>query len=665
VASARSCVFLNEALHLADELLDTARWHGDRCNWPEVDADSGAITPLGRGLYNGAHGITLFLTELYRVVRDERVRTAASGAMATCEDMEARAPAATSSFFGGKVGWAYLCARHFLATGDEQWRSRALEVVRDGIGGLEVDRGLDVVGGGAGAIPALLAIDEALGVSMGTQWAVALAAHLIDTCSIRPDGYCWFSSEPFPTAGDALTGFAHGASGFAMAFLLLANARGDDRFRYAAEQALKYERRHYDSELRNWRDLRHPLFSEARRTDSVDALKARARSNEQPTHPEAVCGVAWCHGAAGMAVPRAYAYRLLQDPRWLTEAHVALVTTHDVLRTGDRSDCLCHGFLGNVECAITTSRLLRRLDIESSVRHLAAERITRRRSGADPWRSGSLSNARDCGLMLGVAGMAYQCLRLADASTPSLLFPSVTRTVSHVLRTPASYSAAKAAHTRRFLAHTLQSLGSGPRSARLTHQLEQLEPPTALRTCRRILRRRDNWLHGATTVRALGIDLERAFVEGHRASRIDMQWHRWRSPNWEDAKIRSLVVSHGPRVALHGSSSEVTNSRDVLQREWITYQTIDHVEHRPIGRLTYVILRLAYTPMTINALATATLSSFAKEDQAKADVVTAVWQQLEHLYSTGILNAVVHKRDSERWPAPLVFHHSPTVGEPT
>jgi hypothetical protein len=72
--------------------------------------------------------------------------------------------------------------------------------------------------------------------------------------------------------------------------------------------------------------------------------------------------VAWCHGAAGIALARLRAYELTQLPVLKHEAEVALETTfvhtEAVLRSGAGSYSLCHGLLGNAETLETGYRIL-------------------------------------------------------------------------------------------------------------------------------------------------------------------------------------------------------------------------------------------------------------------------------------------------------------------
>ncbi|MDT9110983.1 lanthionine synthetase LanC family protein, partial [Escherichia coli] len=78
------------------------------------------------------------------------------------------------------------------------------------------------------------------------------------------------------------TGFSHGSSGVALALLQLHEITGEDFFLKGAEGGFNYERQSFDISQQNWPDFRAGV--------STTAAK--------------VCGLAWCHGAPGIALSR-------------------------------------------------------------------------------------------------------------------------------------------------------------------------------------------------------------------------------------------------------------------------------------------------------------------------------------------------------------------------
>src|SRR5690606_15068344 len=123
----------------------------------------------------------------------------------------------------------------------------------------ESDDRLDVIGGAAGAIPALLWIARAFDWEDAQAMALRMGEHLLKHAVREPFGWSW------PTPGlnvRNLTGFGHGTAGIGLALLELA-ATGDGRFRHAGEQAFQYERRFLDLERGNWPDFRDGALGNA------------------------------------------------------------------------------------------------------------------------------------------------------------------------------------------------------------------------------------------------------------------------------------------------------------------------------------------------------------------------------------------------------------------
>jgi lantibiotic modifying enzyme len=194
-----------------------------------------------------------------------------------------------------------------------------------------------------------------------------------------------------------LAGFSHGAAGIAWALLELAGATGNQRYRAAARQAIDYERGLYSPEAHNWPDLRGAELS------SGDA---------------APFVVAWCHGAAGIGLARSRALQHLNDPKLGDEIDVALNTT--LTRGFGGSHCLCHGDMGNLDLLLEAGQALNDRGWRAQADRLAAmivDSIDR-----DGWVCGGPGAVEMPGLMLGLAGIGYQMLRLAEPDrVPSVL----------------------------------------------------------------------------------------------------------------------------------------------------------------------------------------------------------------------------------------------------
>jgi lantibiotic modifying enzyme len=133
--------------------------------------------------------------------------------------------------------------------------------------------------------------------------------------------------------------------------------------------------------------------------------------------------VYWCHGAAGIALSRLRAWQLLRDANLLTEAFAALATVEKHSASLDNFS-LCHGQGGNADVLIHASQVLGEeswLKAADAFAEEGLERFERRRK---PWPCGLPDGNETPDLMLGLAGIGYFYLRLADpAHVPSVLLP--------------------------------------------------------------------------------------------------------------------------------------------------------------------------------------------------------------------------------------------------
>ena len=156
-----------------------------------------------------------------------------------------------------------------------------------------------------------------------------------------------------------------------------------------------YEHRLYAPEEGNWPDLR-------------------------PGRQSPRGGVlAWCHGAPGIGLARLL---LLDAVPTFAEARgdVELAVATTLARGELWNASLCHGSLGNAELLLAASER-GRPELLSTARAWAGRALERRRH-AGSWSTGVPFRSPEPGLLLGLAGIGYQLLRVADPrSVPSLL----------------------------------------------------------------------------------------------------------------------------------------------------------------------------------------------------------------------------------------------------
>lgn len=131
---------------------------------------------------------------------------------------------------------------------------------------------------------------------------------------------------------------------------------------------------------------------------------------------------AWCHGAPGIGLSRLRAFELTNDESFRREAEVAVKTTSGELRKRTSSSfCLCHGSSGNSELLLSASEALKDGECRNLIETIALEAAFDHRHD-EHWLCGIPGGGETPNLMLGIAGIGYQFLRLYDSrSNPSVL----------------------------------------------------------------------------------------------------------------------------------------------------------------------------------------------------------------------------------------------------
>jgi type 2 lantibiotic biosynthesis protein LanM len=401
---------IEQAVKLGEWFERTAFRDGSDLIWIALDMRDGfwSLYPCSEDLYSGVPGIALFLAHLGWVSDQERFVSLARRGMTTLLEKLEAAPGQVP-FIGLYQGWgsAIAALAHVGAvTGDEATLVAAERLVPRVGERIEHDRVLDVVGGAAGAIAALLALHRVSASSAALEAAMRGGEHLLASARRSAHGVFWLTE----LGGDEpLSGFAHGASGIAAALSRLAIATGDRRFLEAALVGLAFER---------------------------EAMRATAGSDRvgirDATHTRFEPGT-WCYGAPGTGFARLTALDAIEalDPR--NEHRAALRADVDeaiaiTLEHGfGRSHCLCHGDLGNLDFLIEAERRLPdralRIPIDQITSSVLAD------CSRHGWRCGTAAGLVSPALMNGLAGIGYGLLRVADPERiPSVLAMEPPRT---------------------------------------------------------------------------------------------------------------------------------------------------------------------------------------------------------------------------------------------
>jgi len=304
--------------------------------------------------------------------------------------------------YDGRVGVAYAAVRVSRLVGDRSLQDAARAVLSDVVRSA-LDRPLlDVISGAAGAAPALLVLAEWLSESRLVSAACELGDSLLRSATRGAAGWSWRDSEPDAGIRPNLTGLAHGAAGIGWSLLELHHATGEPRFRDGAMEAFRYEESWYRREEENWPDFRE-----------LDGDPAEAHGS-----------VAWCHGAPGIGLTRLRALQLEGTGTFRGDVEAAARTTVRYLaerRHEPGFDCSpCHGQAGCVEFLLRASTTLGDLRTRDVAFQAAADAAERYAATPEQWPCG-VDRGENPSLMLGLAGIGYSYLLLADPALDSLL----------------------------------------------------------------------------------------------------------------------------------------------------------------------------------------------------------------------------------------------------
>ncbi|MGL5852163.1 MAG: type 2 lanthipeptide synthetase LanM family protein [Phycicoccus sp.] len=353
------------------------------------DGGSMQLQPLGTGLFDGLAGVGVALLDVARVLpgcgsaalAHRALVPVAAELSAWCDD-----PSGPVGAFSGTAGLAYAVGRAELQGGDGTWRPLLDRFVATAAEVLDRDRYLDVSSGTAGALAVVMELyhRDLCSTVAAERFVHAAVTHLSTTTTVMGDAIAWRTGD----AGVALGGFSHGASGVGWA--LARAAAVDDRAGALARSALRYDDRLRDPRTGLWRDLRP---------------ETRDRDHVFPVH--------WCHGAAGIALARAEAGRLLGDDDLLRSGAEAasLVASQDL----PPNDSLCHGSFGN---ALVLRRALQPGDVRAEA-YLAAA-FAALLEGTFVAGLG-VATHRAVGLLVGHGGLAHATASVLDPGVPPVL----------------------------------------------------------------------------------------------------------------------------------------------------------------------------------------------------------------------------------------------------
>jgi len=409
--------FLEAANAIGADLCRDAIWEGKRCNWlgdsMEFVLGSWQVVhrSFGPDLYGGTSGVGLFLARLYQATGTDIFRATALGAVEhTLSLWESQPEATRLAYYAGSVGIADALIEIGEALDRPELVKRALSTLAAHLATEPGPYMMDVIGGIAGAIPALLKLNARYSQPHLLDRAIALGDRLLSAANRTDRGWSWTTLEPTPgKAALDLTGFSHGTAGVVWSLLELHRQTNRPDFLAAAVQGIRYEQSWYQPDMENWPDFRG---------QPVALPDGSSRY---------YCALAWCHGAPGIALGRLRAFQLTQDPDMKAQALAAIRSTARGLAAsipGQESYCLCHGIGGNAEALVLASSILGDANYLRQANQAGRRGIELYHRAGLSWPCGVNGGGVNPSLLLGLAGIGYFYLRLYDPSRfPTVLMP--------------------------------------------------------------------------------------------------------------------------------------------------------------------------------------------------------------------------------------------------
>src|SRR5581483_6557504 len=398
------------ACAVGERLCQQAVYHHEAASWLGVVQTRGYrwdLQPADSSLYHGNAGIALFLAYLGHVTGQKHYAALARAALETIRRdiallKKRNRPAEIGAFIGlGSV--IYLLPHLGLL-----WSEPGLVEEADGLvallaGWIEQAERLDVVAGAASALISLLNLYVVARTPTTLAAAIQCGDHLLHHAQRLDRGIGWSTIPGYlPPAG-----LAHGAAGFSWSLLKLATASGQERFKDAALASLNYERSLFSTEHHNW-----PVFQ------------------VHDGRPTPIIRTSWVHGAPGIGLARLASLSSIADPLIQSEIEVALETT---VKDGfgwnhegfGPNHSLSHGDFGNLETLLIAASTLDKghpklLWIRSNLERITAQLLQSIK--VHGWVTGIPLRVETAGLMIGLAGIGYELLRLAEPHlVPSVL----------------------------------------------------------------------------------------------------------------------------------------------------------------------------------------------------------------------------------------------------
>lgn len=392
--------FLTEAQAIGDWLGAQALQDEEQADWFGLDfleKRGWMVRRTGMNLSDGLPGILLFLAYLGLLTQEARYTDLAHAGVRTLLKIIDSQKSVSLEYIGigafnGIGSCIYLFSHLAKLWQDQSLLQETEDLVKYLPELIEKDEKYDLMDGVAGCLASLLSLYSVAPSEQTLQVAKGCGEHLLAHSRSGSEGPMWEVQQQ----GEPLSGFSHGVAGIAWSLLKLAEVSGEERFRATAEAALDYE---------------HGAFA--------------AEQDEAAVREEAPSDMSWSSGAPAIALGRLVALPDLDNATLRAELDTALETTlaqgfsYPDKRVGPNHS-LAYGDCGNLEIVLLAAQKSGTAQLREALERQMGQLLESIQQHG--WLMAVPFNVPTPGLMLGLAGVGYQCLRLvAPERVPSVL----------------------------------------------------------------------------------------------------------------------------------------------------------------------------------------------------------------------------------------------------
>jgi len=343
------------------------------------------LRELDFNLYSGILGITIFLAQLAQETQEyiykEYAEKSLNYVLGKFDGAEDYLP---NSMFNGLGAITYSTFYLSILWDDKNLFNKAKKFLNK-MKNLKKDNQYetDFLGGHAGIITFCLNLYKNTSLEDALEVAKLYGYDLLVEIKKRKNEF---------ENNEALTGLAHGTSGYILALKELGHYLNNEEMNTLSQELIEYEDKLFDSIACNWLDLREQVIEKEN-------------------------SFYWCHGAPGIILSRALVKSIdstsFEDTDFKRIIDKIISKKEIVERLG-----LCHGFFGITDICISVSKLDNTLVQKEEIIKLVNKHLNQ--INVQEKFQGMLERGL-LGLMLGVSGIGYTLLRLNNTNIPSVL----------------------------------------------------------------------------------------------------------------------------------------------------------------------------------------------------------------------------------------------------